>query len=66
MLGGAIGVGVAYPLDTLKTKAQSTAGSAPPNAFALTAQIYRNEGIEGFYGGVSITMLGQALIKYAL
>ena len=59
-------MGVAYPLDTLKTKAQSTAGSAPQNAFALTAQIYRNEGVAGFYGGVSTTMLGQALIKGAL
>lgn len=66
-LGGAIGVGVAYPLDTLKTKAQSSAGSTmPSNPFALAAQIFRAEGVAGFYSGVSTTMLGQALIKGAL
>lgn len=48
-LGGAIGLGVAYPLDTLKTKTQSSAGdSMPSNPFALAARIYRDEGIPGF------------------
>jgi hypothetical protein len=65
-IGGAIGLGVAYPLDTLKTKTQSSAGSMPSNPFKLTAQIYRTEGVAGFYSGVSISMAGQALIKGVL
>ena len=65
--GGAIGLGVAYPLDTLKTKTQSSAGgSTPSNPFALAAQIYKAEGLQGFYSGVSISMAGQALIKGVL
>ena len=67
MLGGAIGVGVAYPLDTLKTKTQTSAGgSMPSNPFLLSRQIFLDEGIAGFYGGLSSTMLGQALIKGVL
>ena len=67
MLGGAIGVGVAYPLDTLKTKTQTSAGgSMPSNPFLLARQIYREEGVAGFYGGVSSTMAGQAIIKGVL
>lgn len=64
MLGGAVGVGVAYPLDTLKTKMQARE-SALPNLSPLrvVAETVRQEGIEGFYGGVTSTMLGQAAIK---
>ena len=62
MLGGAIGVGVSYPLDTLKTKTQSVAGS-DSNPIELAMQIVRTEGIGGFYSGVSSTMAGQAVIK---
>lgn len=63
MLGGSIGVGVAYPLDTLKTKTQSMQQGADSNAFSLAAQIVHEDGIGGFYSGVSSTMVGQALIK---
>ena len=64
MLGGAIGVGVAYPLDTIKTKTQSYAGSEEvSNPFALAGKIIEDEGIGGFYSGVTSTMFGQALIK---
>ena len=66
MVGGSIGVGVAYPLDTLKTKQQASAGSESLNPIQLTKRIYRAEGIAGFYGGVSTTMAGQAIIKGAL
>jgi len=62
MAGGAIGVGVAYPLDTLKTKTQSMAGTGS-NLFQLTAQIIKTQGVAGFYSGVTSTMAGQALIK---
>ena len=64
MLGGSIGVGVAYPLDMLKTKQQ--AGSGASNPIALTRQIYAAEGLVGFYSGCSTTMAGQAIIKGAL
>mmetsp|Transcript_50520 Transcript_50520/g.131442 ORF Transcript_50520/g.131442 Transcript_50520/m.131442 type:complete len:320 (-) Transcript_50520:79-1038(-) len=64
MLGGAIGVGVAYPLDTLKTKAQAIAGrDMSSNPFELAMGIVRSEGIAGFYSGVTSTMAGQAMIK---
>ena len=64
MIGGSIGVGVAYPLDTLKTKQQ--AGFSSANPITLTRQIYATEGIAGFYSGCSTTMAGQAIIKGAL
>ena len=66
MVGGAVGIGVAYPLDTLKTKQQASATSNNLNPVQLTQMIYRTEGIAGFYGGVSSTMAGQAVIKGAL
>ena len=66
MVGGAVGIGVAYPLDTLKTKQQASATSSNLNPVELTRQIYVNEGVAGFYGGVSSTMAGQAVIKGAL
>ena len=65
-IGGAVGVGIAYPLDTLKTKTQSNAGAAPSNPFALAHAIFKSEGVAGFYSGVSTTMAGQALIKGVL
>lgn len=66
MLGGAVGVGVAYPLDTLKTKQQARNGdenNGPANVFELVMQVITDEGIGGFYSGVSSTMIGQAIIK---
>ena len=64
MLGGAVGVGVAYPLDTLKTKMQARDSAlANPSPLRVAVETVREEGIEGFYGGVSSTMLGQAAIK---
>ena len=64
MLGGAIGVGVAYPLDTLKTKLQAReSGGSNQGSLAVAVDIVREEGMSGFYGGVSSTMAGQALIK---
>ena len=61
MVGGAVGVGVAYPLDTLKTKLQAredSGASSSSSPLALAADIVRDEGFEGFYGGVSSTMAG--------
>lgn len=71
MLSGAIGVGVAYPIDTLKVKTQTfldTAepGDKAPSAWALAALVAEEEGVGAFYSGVSLTMFGQALIKGAV
>jgi hypothetical protein len=48
-VAGAIGVGVAFPLDTLKTKAQVIGGGS---MLQTIAKVYRQEGIAGFFGGV--------------
>lgn len=85
-IGGAAGVGAAFPLDTLKTKQQidqegsssrieydvSPSGEvviqvgapAPPTTlFHTVIDIWNNQGLGGFYGGVSTSMAGQAIIK---
>eukprot|EP00960_Hanusia_phi_P044285 756559-Hanusia_phi.AAC.1 len=69
-LGGAVGVGAAFPFDTLKTKAQVYAfGQGKENQkegigmLEIMVQILKNEGLGGFYGGVSTMMVGQAFIK---
>lgn len=67
MLGGSIGVGVAYPLDTLKVKVQAYAGGDASaeelGSLGVARAIVQEEGVSGFYNGVSSTMAGQALIK---
>ena len=60
MVAGAIGVGVAYPLDTLKTKMQACGGGSP---WETARRVLATDGPSGFYGGVASTMLGQAVIK---
>jgi len=64
-LGGAIGVGAAFPFDTLKTKAQTVNSEVRQAQGMLTiaSRVVRTEGISGFYGGVSTMMVGQAFIK---
>ncbi|KAL3804665.1 hypothetical protein HJC23_008480 [Cyclotella cryptica] len=64
-VGGAIGVGVSYPFDTLSTKAQVTTISdeVPSSHIGNVSRIFKEEGISGFFEGVLITMLGQAIIK---
>ncbi|EED89830.1 mitochondrial carrier protein, partial [Thalassiosira pseudonana CCMP1335] len=61
-VGGAIGVGVAYPFDTLKTKSQ-VYKSPEDDLISLVKLILEVEGIGGFFGGVKAMMIGQALIK---
>lgn len=68
MIAGAIGVGVAYPLDTIKVKTQTYMEAAPdgtcaPSSWALARTILEEEGIDPFYAGVTSTMAGQAIIK---
>ena len=65
-IAGALGVGIAYPLDTLKVKAQVYAGQGSGRSmggFRLMRRIFNEEGIAGFYQGVSPTMAGQFVIK---
>lgn len=66
-VAGAVGVGVAFPLDTLKTKAQVMGQGAEDSVKFTMSQVIRNvyaeEGIGGFFGGVRGMMAGQALIK---
>jgi len=66
--GGAIGVGAAFPFDTLKTKAQTLDGGGgdarqAQGMLAIAARVIQTEGVSGFYGGVSTMMVGQAFIK---
>lgn len=53
-VAGAVGVGVAYPFDTLKTKSQLQQAS---NMFQTVAAVYQQEGIAGFFGGVRASKL---------
>ena len=70
-VAGAIGVGVAFPLDTLKTKSQvlgqkytdDNGKSLSLGMWPLIQLIYQEEGLIGFYGGVKAMMIGQAFIK---
>lgn len=61
-IAGALGIGVAYPLDTLKTKQQvmSTGGRS---VFHLSYAIYMAEGIAGFYGGVKVSKYPKSCTK---
>ena len=67
MLAGAIGVGVAYPLDTIKVKVQAAASRSntvqSSSTLSLVQQLVAEDGLSAFYGGVSATMAGQAAIK---
>lgn len=78
-VAGAIGVGVAYPLDTIKTKAQliaptegneiSNSGTAAayrqkaPSTYDVFVHVFQKEGFPGFFSGVKTMMIGQAIIK---
>mmetsp|Transcript_11013 Transcript_11013/g.22427 ORF Transcript_11013/g.22427 Transcript_11013/m.22427 type:complete len:377 (+) Transcript_11013:167-1297(+) len=64
-IGGAIGVGASYPFDTLSTKAQVSTGREENHlGFGRNfIKIWKSEGIGGFFDGVLITMIGQAIIK---
>jgi len=52
-VGGAVGVGVSYPFDTLSTKAQvRLQGKDQLNLAKSIKVIWKNEGIRGFFEGV--------------
>jgi len=57
-IGGAIGVGISYPFDTLSTKAQVSTGKEGQQ-LSLTksiGRIWKNEGVRGFFEGVLVTV----------
>ena len=57
-IGGAIGVGISYPFDTLSTKAQVSTGKEGQQ-LSLTksiGRIWKNEGLRGFFEGVLVTV----------
>ena len=63
-IGGSCGIGVAFPLDSIKTKIQSAAssGEKAPGMKKMFIEVYKNEGIiKGFYSGLFPTMIGQSL-----
>lgn len=60
---GAVGVGVSFPLDTLKTKSQVMDNKEDVSMLSLIKYIWKTEGVGGFFGGVRTMMAGQALIK---
>jgi len=68
-LAGSIGVGAAYPLDSIKTKTQTLSaaseggGERSLGLLGIALLVYKKEGLAGFYGGVWSTMAGQAVIK---
>lgn len=62
-VAGAVGVGVAFPLDTLKTKAQVMETETKLTMTQVIRAIYKQDGVKGFFGGVRGMMLGQAVIK---
>lgn len=68
-VAGAIGVGFAYPIDTIRIKVQVYAVQKQDDAklslVAIFKKIVESEGIKGFYSGVGGVMLAQAFIKSA-
>lgn len=61
-VGGAIGVGIAYPFDTLSTKAQVSSGKSvekQANLIQNIKTIWVNEGVSGFFEGVCVTVSSQ-------
>lgn len=57
-VGGAIGVGISYPFDTLSTKAQVSTGNDEKhmNFVSNMKFIWKNQGVHGFFEGVLVTV----------
>ena len=65
-IAGAVGVGVAYPIDSIKTRTQTYASQGVRLSAIDTVKKVINEEKDGFkslYSGVSGVMIGQSLIK---
>jgi len=66
-IGGAIGVGTAYPFDKLKTVSQTFASEQSDGKslglLSMLKLILADEGFQGFYNGVKGVMVGEAFIE---
>ena len=63
-VAGAVGVGVAFPFDTMKTKCQILGKmAADMSMLAVFKMIWKTEGLRGFVSGVRAMMAGKALVK---
>jgi hypothetical protein len=66
-ISGSVGVGLAFPIDTIKIKSQVYASNSKDGkslgAIKTMNMVLKEEGISGFYGGVIWVMIGQAFIK---
>jgi hypothetical protein len=62
ILGSAIGEAVAYPVDVMKTRIQSSSRSSSPAVHALTA-LLQERGLVGMYAGLLAPLLGSVMIK---
>lgn len=60
-IAGAVGVGVAYPFDSVKTKQQTMIGVK--GMWDVVRIVWETEGVSGFYHGVKGIMMGEAVIK---
>lgn len=69
-LAGVVGITAAYPLDSLKTKSQVYASGSGEQGkrslFDLAREVYKAEGVTGFYQGVVGVMVGEAFVKATL
>jgi hypothetical protein len=61
ILGSAIGEAVAYPVDVMKTRIQSSSGSSSP--VKALAGLLQERGLFGMYAGLSAPLLGSVIIK---
>lgn len=66
--GYVAGTLAATPLDVIKTRLQAGAVATYRGAFAATVQIFRQEGLRGFYRGLlpSLMMAPGTVIQYTL
>jgi hypothetical protein len=55
-VAGAIGVGVAFPLDTLKTKAQVLGPKKTSGMLQTVHLIWNTEGLAGFFGKLALRL----------
>lgn len=60
-VAGAVGVGVAYPFDSVKTKQQTMIGVT--RMWDVVRIVLETEGVSGFYHGIKGIMCGEAVIK---
>eukprot|EP00602_Paraphysomonas_sp_CaronLab_P006019 CAMPEP_0185017632 /NCGR_PEP_ID=MMETSP1103-20130426/557_1 /TAXON_ID=36769 /ORGANISM="Paraphysomonas bandaiensis, Strain Caron Lab Isolate" /LENGTH=261 /DNA_ID=CAMNT_0027547131 /DNA_START=37 /DNA_END=819 /DNA_ORIENTATION=+ len=56
-LAGALGSVVGNPFDVLKTRMMATEGKEPPALFKTAGDLYKNQGMGGFYRGIEANIM---------